>query len=65
MLQSDKLRDHDVSSTDRLAKITSIIDQLDVLMAELDALNMPVPANHLSLGRDLLREAIPSPSKLQ
>lgn len=65
MLKSDKFIDLTTKPSEQTAKIATIADQLDAIIAELDALRLTIPANHLSLGRDLLREAIPDSSRLQ
>jgi hypothetical protein len=37
-------------------RIWSIVNRLDQILTELDALNLQVPASHVSLGTELLRE---------
>jgi hypothetical protein len=44
-------------------KLWSIIKQLDQIVAELDALNMHVAANHISLGTEILRQVRTCPPK--
>jgi flagellar biosynthesis regulator FlaF len=44
-------------------KLWSIIKQLDQIVAELDALNMHLAANHISLGTEILRQVRPCPPK--
>jgi flagellar biosynthesis regulator FlaF len=44
-------------------KIWCIIKQLDQILAELDALNMHLAANHISLGTEILRQVRTCPPK--
>lgn len=37
-------------------RIWSMVDRLDQILIELDELNMPLPALHISLGAELLRQ---------
>lgn len=44
-------------------RIWSIINRLDQILTELDALNLCLPASHISLGTELLWKIRSSPSK--
>ena len=37
-------------------RIWSIVNRLDQILTELDAMDLQVPASHVSLGTELLRE---------
>lgn len=57
------LSDHS-RTTGSQPKIWSIITRLDQILAELDTLGMDLPAIHISLGTEFLRELSASQPKM-